>query len=362
MLRRPAWRASLKIWLPYIRAGTGADVYTHSLAAALEQLGQRVVTTPFQHEWQYFPWRLRLEKIPDGTDVIVANSWNAFAFAGRGVPVIAVEHHTLVGSGRTAYTNLPQAIFHAVFVKAFLRRSAATAARVVAVSQHTATSWRRSIGGAEPIVIYNGVDTQYFSPAPSHHRNPERDRFRLLFVGKPCARKGADLLPAILSRLGSGFELRCVGGHPLPASLQGHPRVRHLGRLTLEDLRAEYRHAQLLLAPSRLEGFGLAAAEAMSCGTPVVASHAHAFRELIGRDGAGVLCAMDSADDFGRQIKCLAADPERLSQLSRTSRARVVQHFSRRRMASEYLELFRRIVPAPTSAETRAALPEGDGS
>lgn len=322
-------------------------MYTLSLAEALEQLGLSVVASPYRHQWQYFPWRLRLARIPEKTDLIVANSWNAFAFTGRGKPVIAVEHHTIVDSENASYTNILQDIFHKIFVKFFLCRSNDTVSRVVAVSQYTASTWHRSIGGEEPIVIYNGVDTDYFSPDPGHVLNTKKDKFRLLFVGKPCVRKGFDLLPEIMSCLGPDFELRCVGSHALPRRLREHPRIRHLGRLSIDGLRSEYRRAQLLLAPSRLEGFGLAAAEAMSCGTPVVASNAHAFRELIRHDQTGVLCKMDSVEDFVRQIKGLAADPERLGRLSLMSRARAVKHFSRRRMADEYLRLFQNILSSP---------------
>jgi glycosyltransferase involved in cell wall biosynthesis len=45
----------------------------------------------------------------------------------------------------------------------------------------------------------------------------------------------------------------------------------------------EYNRAQALVSPSLYEGFGLPAAEAMACGTPVVAPTAGAFPEIAGR-------------------------------------------------------------------------------
>jgi glycosyltransferase involved in cell wall biosynthesis len=282
--------------------------------------------------------------MPEKVDIVVANSWNAFAFAGRGNPVIAIEHHSLCDTKERSYKTTAQAIFHATLVRHFQRQSALKASCVVAVSRHTAEGWRRCFGGLAPIVIYNGVDTDYFCPGRSQCLDMESDVFRLLFVGKPSLRKGVDLLPEIMTRLGPGFQLRCVGCRTLPKALREHPRIRLAGRISREALRSEYRGAQALLAPSRLEGFGLAAAEAMSCGTPVVASDAHAFRELIQHEQTGLLCELNNVDDFVQKIHRLAADREHLGRLSDMSRIWAVEHFSHQRMAKQYLGLFWRVL------------------
>lgn len=59
--------------------------------------------------------------------------------------------------------------------------------------------------------------------------------------------------------------------------------LRLLGRVTDQELRALYAHATALLFPSKTEGFGLPAAEAMACGCPVVSTTAGAVPEVCGK-------------------------------------------------------------------------------
>ena len=97
--------------------------------------------------------------------------------------------------------------------------------------------------------------------------------------------KGVRPLIEALSRLGPGVRLTLVDS----ASSGNDARrwAREPGcedRLTLtggvgtDELVRLYRRASLVVVPSRFEGFGLPAAEAMACGTPVVATRAGAHR------------------------------------------------------------------------------------
>ena len=47
----------MKVWLPYVHAGSGSDVYTERLAAGLRAAGHAAVLTPVDRRWQYLPWR-----------------------------------------------------------------------------------------------------------------------------------------------------------------------------------------------------------------------------------------------------------------------------------------------------------------
>ncbi|HEY6360878.1 MAG TPA: glycosyltransferase family 1 protein [Vicinamibacterales bacterium] len=120
---------------------------------------------------------------------------------------------------------------------------------------------------------------------------PAGDRVELLHVGSTIPRKRIDVLlkiVAALRRKDPGVRLIQVGG-PLTASQR-----RLVGALDLNDhvavlpflerrvLAAIYRRAALLLQTSEREGFGLPVAEAMTCGTPVVASDIPALREVGG--------------------------------------------------------------------------------
>jgi glycosyltransferase involved in cell wall biosynthesis len=208
------------------------------------------------------------------------------------------------------------------------------------VSAYTARSIRAALGGPESEVILNGVDTDFFCP-PAMPKAGEARPLRLLFVGNLVRRKGADLLPKIMARLGPGFELHYTLGLRSKDPFAGIPNMCSLGRLTGEQLRDAYREADILLFPTRFEGFGYAAAEAMACGTPVVASACSSLPEIVEDGVTGRLCPVDDVEAFVAAIQGLASDPDGLQAMGQKVRAVAVEKFSAERWASEYIALFK---------------------
>ncbi len=127
----------------------------------------------------------------------------------------------------------------------------------------------------------------------------------LLFVGRFAPVKGLDLLlhalPAIAARH-PGVRLLVAGGDgprgpdsragaALAAKLGVSAQVEWLGPVPRRDMPSLYRAADLLVVPSRYESFGLAALEALACGTPVVATRVGALDEVVVPGGNGRLVA-----------------------------------------------------------------------
>jgi len=133
-------------------------------------------------------------------------------------------------------------------------------------------------------VIHDGVDADVFRPLDDVPVEPNS----VLFVGNSDDRnKGMRYLLEALRVLRSRVRFHLTVVHR-PASHEAarlvqqlglHGRVTFLDSLTTEELVRQYNRAQLLVSPSLYEGFGLPAAEALACGTPVVATTAgRAFR------------------------------------------------------------------------------------
>ncbi len=326
----------MKIWLPYLHAGSGADVFTGRLASGLIGSGVEVTSAAFPKRWQYSPWRLKSCAPPPGTNAIIANTNIAFAFAGRGIPVVAIEHHCVLDPAYAPYRSAAQAIYHELLVRRFEKASLRTADAVVAVSRYTADSLHAALGGLRAHVILNGIETDFFCPGPEPKPPLEGRPVRLLFVGNLIRRKGADLLPKIMAALGGGFELRYTAGLRSSDPFAGMPGMIPLGRLTREQLRDEYRRADLLLFPTRFEGFGYAAAEAMACGTPVVTTRCSSLPEVVDDGVTGRLCKIDDVADFTRAIKSLSESSETLFSMAQEARAVGTKRFSLREMTRNY--------------------------
>lgn len=172
----------------------------------------------------------------------------------------------------------------------------------------------------------------------------------IVFVGQLISQKGVDLLVEAVRRIsertGQPLYLKIAGaGHQRSALerlatevLPG--QVEFLGQV--EDVPTLFRSADLAVFPSRWqEAFGLVVAEAMACGTPVIASDAGGIPEVVGHDGqVGLVFSNGDVADLERQIRFLIADPERRAQMRQAARERAEREFSIERMIEQYASLY----------------------
>jgi alpha-1,3-rhamnosyl/mannosyltransferase len=98
-------------------------------------------------------------------------------------------------------------------------------------------------------------------------------------------------------------------------------RVRRTGRISAADVAGLYHAAAVVAVPSRYEGFGLPAVEAMAYGAPLVAAAATALPEVVG--DAGVLVDPDDVDGWAQAIGGLLDAPEEAARLAALGRTRV---------------------------------------
>lgn len=332
----------MRIWFPTIVGNSGADVYTRRLARALAKCNIDVQIDWFPTAYQFAPSMLSRRPPPPGTRVIHANSWSAFAFKRANLPLVVTEHHCVFDPSYRPHQNLAQFLYHTQVIRRYAMRSYAQASAVVAVSAFTAQSLRTAAGLTDVDVLPNFIDTHRYRPAATPGYTPHRP-FRLLFVGNPTSRKGGDLLVPIMRRLGADFELRFTSG------LRGETRVNYpknmipLGRLDDAELIRAYQECDALLYPSRFEGFGYSALEAMACGKPVVASDCTSLPEVTPDGVTGLLCKTGDVDEFAEACRRLARDDSLRNQLGNNARNRAVGHFSEDVAIQRYLSLYERV-------------------
>ena len=110
-----------------------------------------------------------------------------------------------------------------------------------------------------------------------------------------------------------------------------------LVRPSNEDLMALYTLADVFAFPSWIEGLGLPPLEAMTCGTPVVASNRGSIPEVIGN--AGLMTDVDDIEGFSNNLERVLSDPAEADRLRTLGYARAAE-FSWERTAQCYLEIY----------------------
>ena len=162
-----------------------------------------------------------------------------------------------------------------------LRRTVRAVDRVIVVSDFSKRETVELTGvDAERVdVVPNGVEPVFTVEGPAAAGE------YALAVGTVEPRK--NLARAIEAAARAGVELRVVGDPGWGDVDVAGAHVERLGFLPDDELAALYRGALCLVFPSLYEGFGIPAAEAMACGTPVVTSAGSAMADVVGE--AGVL-------------------------------------------------------------------------
>lgn len=327
----------MKVWLPTIKAGSGSDVFVKRLAAALNRQGLETEITWFDQRYEFAPFLLRNISPPAGTDIIIANSWNGFAFKRPGIPLVIVELHCVLDPGFRPYKSRSQHLYHTLLIKQFETASFRKAAHVVAISEYTAGSLKQVFGLPDVSVIPLWVPIDKFVPAQTVASRPDQP-FRLLFVGNLLRRKGADLLVPIMEQLGNGFQLRLTTGLRSVARDKYPDNMLPLGHLSEAELIREYQNCDALLFPSRFEGFGYAVLEAMACGKPAITSANTSLTELVTDGENGILCPTDSVDCFVAACQALAENRSRCQKMGdlglRKARAEFTEEYNASRYAA----------------------------
>ncbi len=209
-----------------------------------------------------------------------------------------------------------------------------------AVAEVQAEQLRERSPGIPVEMAPHGVDIDFFHPGPVKKVAPKGRPLRLLAVGQWL--RDYHLAFEVLDQLvaeGLAFEYRVIC-HSLD---YGEPPayVTMLSGLSDEELRDEYRAADLLFMPLSYATANNAVLESMACGTPVVSSAVGGVPEYVSND-AGRLCPPD-ADAFARALRELVSDTELMLRMGRSAR-RCAETFDWRNIAARYAEIYRSLV------------------
>lgn len=294
-------------------------------------LTRRHLWNYYEYNWLFLGRVLRLRRRP-GFDLLRIHSltlaplgWLVQRLAR--CPVTAQVHH--VEAGRPAER----------LEGAFLRgcRLVTTLSRFS--SQQLVQAYR--LAPERIRIVPPGVDPKY-CPQPPDERLQARlglsGRPALFYLGSLIPRKNLLVLLEAFQKVHHSIPpARLVLGGRGPQEGELRARAAELGILDAvifagevpeQEKVAYYNLADVYLLPSRLEGFGMSAAEAMACGKPVVAANAASLPEVIVDGVTGCLAGPDRPDDFAGAILRLLHDEPLRRALGQAGRARAITQFS----------------------------------
>jgi len=264
----------------------------------------------------------------------------------RDVPICLTYHCDLFLDGLLG--RVMAGLYQQVFVPPILDR-------VDRIIVHTRSygSTSAMLRGRELSVIPSVVDLERFRPGIDAHTlraDLGLDGKRILaFTGRLVPHKGVDVILEALTLLPKDVVLVVIGAGPRLPSLVGQARrlgisdrVRFCPRVSDEDLPRYLALANVFVFPSqnRLEGFGLAVAEAMAAGLPVVTADMPGVREVIEPGREGLLAEPLIAGDLAKKVETLVDDPALARAMGAAGRQRAEARYGLATVAHQLISLY----------------------
>jgi glycosyltransferase involved in cell wall biosynthesis len=260
--------------LEFIRLARGLNIHADLLCASAFQNVYRLRNTFLGQV--YAAGRSLLSLQPESYDFVVSNGYYGGGFFPKQFRTVTIFHSTHAGYAEAVKELVPRSVYLEIkhVVGEIFEQTAAFSAHVVAVSEKVKSELGYYYGIQNIDVIPNPVDTDFFYRLP--HKDLLRKKYGIssdrkvgLFVGRWETSKGKDLVEGILQSSEDLFWIivSSTGGETSPP---GNGNVLNFSTLNREEIRELYSLSDFMLFPSRYEGFGLAAAEAMASGLPVI--------------------------------------------------------------------------------------------
>lgn len=194
------------------------------------------------------------------------------------------------------------------------------------------------IDPARLALVMNGIAD--LPPSPAEPCTPDAP-LRLLFVGRLDRQKGFDLLLDAIGKLGDSVSLRVAGASVVggEGSLEALPaNVQLLGWLDEGQIARELAACDVLVVPSRWEGFGLVAVEAMRAARPVIASRVGGLPEVVQDGETGLLF---TPGDVGELVTALTGRSRQAwREMGARGRQRYLDRFTAERTNSALMALY----------------------
>lgn len=198
-----------------------------------------------------------------------------------------------------------------------------------------------------------GLDTRHFVTIPhgissSRAHTPEaissQPPWKLLFIGRLDYQKGFDRLMLAMTHISPNLaNLTVVGDVVFGSKPDGmdQPHISHVGWVQPHEIDSYLDACDLVVMPSRWEGFPFAALEALRRGKPIISSDRGALPEIIDQDQAGCSFPLSEPEALERILKNLSR--EQLQSMTKAAQQRFAEHYTSDKMNSATMRLYKEL-------------------
>lgn len=221
------------------------------------------------------------------------------------------------------------------------------ARQVICVSGKVREQVMREAAGADPAVIYNGVDPQLFSPGETPS---DATGAAILSVGNLIPSKGHELLLrglAAVRRNHPDVSCEIIGDGPergpltrLASELGIADKVCFRGRQSRTRVAQAVRACTVFALPSRYEALGCVYLEAMSAGKPVIACRGQGIEEVIQQNTNGVLINPEDLGGLEDALSQLLLNSQLRHQIGRAARQTILRGFTLAHQGERLAQLY----------------------
>lgn len=333
--------------------GSGTFVAVDGLVRGLRHLGHHVHVHPLRlrtrfHTLDRLLYNAGVAFDPPDADVVVGVDLDGFLWAARRPrpPLVVALKGIIADELRNERGHVRRLLaLQARWERANCRR----AERVVVPSHYSAAVAAReyAIPATRIAVVPEPIDLAGWRRLFGETSAAPATRPTVLCVARMYPRKRLEDLLEAARRLGERIpevQVRIVGAGPesrrlreLHARLALGRRVVFLGEVPRRVLAVEYERAHCFCLPTVQEGFGLAFAEAMAAGLPVVACRAAAVPEIVAHGETGLLVSPRHPEELATALEMLLVNEGLRKNLGAEGRRRV-EKFGLERVAARFVE------------------------
>lgn len=174
------------------------------------------------------------------------------------------------------------------------------------------------------------------------------------FVGRITPDKGIDCLLDMFEKLSQEYDdlylmiiadidnIRGESVNQYQQRIEKHPRIKHL--TFVDDMVPFYHAMDLLVLPSKREGFNYALLEAAACGLPTVTTNVTGCIDVVEDGRTGFVVQLGDQHAFNSAVEKLIQDSQLRRQLGQNAEQRVANSFDSKRLIQEHMHLYKDLV------------------